>query len=501
MEKLLQLCPEEKIHKNEEISKKLDKWHIVCRYDADDNSKHMGLILISSKTSEKVHQLESFGHHAEKRKGKLQIQELIIRVNESLNIGFIYCRSSPLEKEIKQILKRFQKCHILMGDLNLSYKLPTDQRKLHKLCENGRIMLLKEITRNLTNNQLDHILIKDGLEKFCYATSFFNFISDHNSIVVRIGDENNLLTKEALERINFSEDVHLKKIYAPKNHDETSFEEKEEVIIQRSSNSRKEVEKVKNCEKFKRKILNPDASSCWLNACLQLLVTGFEHMKHPLQLNSELGLELLKLKYLEYGSYDPTPVKNIIVLAEDTRIALRKSELENLGLQNDEVERRLENIYLDLKNGQQCVRDFFLCIKENLENWLDVYQPFSLNMVNTIKCIGCGRTNQIERNILNLEIDVPPNGSRLNSYVEEMLNGFIRVGYKCEDGCNMRRGAEKRMMIKSCQETEFIIIILRRVVQEGDESPMIVQHNSESIHSINIRYNMILSFNYLNLLF
>ena len=154
-----------------------------------------------------------------------------------------------------------------------------------------------------------------------------------------------------------------------------------------------------------------------------------------------------------------------------------------------------------MKNGQQCVRDFFLCIKENLENWLDVYQPFSLNMVNTIKCIGCGRTNQIERNILNLEIDVPPNKSKLNLYVEEMLNGFIRVDYKCEDGCNMRRGAEKRMMIKSCQETEFIIIILRRVVQEGDESPMIVQHNSESIHSINIRYNMILSFNCLNLLF
>ena len=72
-------------------------------------------------------------------------------------------------------------------------------------------------------------------------------------------------------------------------------------------------------------------------------------------LNSELGVELMKLKNLEYGSYDPTPVKNIMVLAEDTRIALRKSELVNLGLQNNEVEQRLENIYLNLRNGQQCV--------------------------------------------------------------------------------------------------------------------------------------------------
>ena len=26
---------------NEEISKKLDKWHIVCRYDADDNCERI----------------------------------------------------------------------------------------------------------------------------------------------------------------------------------------------------------------------------------------------------------------------------------------------------------------------------------------------------------------------------------------------------------------------------------------------------------------------------
>ena len=108
--------------------------------------------------------------------------------------------------------------------------------------------------------------------------------------------------------------------------------------------------KVENTEKFKRKIVNPDASSCWLNSCLQLLVTAFEHLKNPLELNSELGVELIKLKNLETGSYDPTPVKNILVLAEDTRIALRKSELVNLGMQNNEVEQSIRNKGCLIKN-------------------------------------------------------------------------------------------------------------------------------------------------------
>ena len=73
------------------------------------------------------------------------------------------------------------------------------------------ILLLKEITRRLSNNQLDHILIKKDLESFCYATSYFNFVSDHNSIVIRIGDKQNQPTQEAKERINFSAELHLRK--------------------------------------------------------------------------------------------------------------------------------------------------------------------------------------------------------------------------------------------------------------------------------------------------
>ena len=238
----------------------------------------MGFIILSPKSSEIVAQIKSVRHQNLNRNGKLQIQGLIIQFCWSKNIGFVYCRSSPFTIEVKKILNWFQECHILMGDINLSYKSPTDQKKLDIFRSYEMKMLLKEITRRLTDSQLDHIFVKEGFEKFCYATSYFNFISDHNSIVIRIGNENNLITQEAKERIYFSEDMHLKNIDHSKEGEETRFDA--------SLNTKDIEENVQNCEQFKRRILNPDASSCWLNACLQLLSTALEHVKQQHELNS-----------------------------------------------------------------------------------------------------------------------------------------------------------------------------------------------------------------------
>ena len=120
----------------------------------------------------------------------------------------------------------------------------------------------------------------------------------------------------------------------------------------------------------------------------------------------------------------------------------------SLGLQRKEIERQLKNVdnlHLNLRSGQQCVRDFFLCLKENLENWFDVYQLFSFNMINSTKCISCGKTNESEQNQLYVEIDVPAQDSRLNEFVEESLNGFYKVDYDCKEGCQMKHGAENQL--------------------------------------------------------
>ena len=87
--------------------------------------------------------------------------------------------------------------------------------------------------------------------------------------------------------------------------------------------------------------------------------------------------------------------------------------------------------------------------------------------------------SESEQNQLYVELDVPPNGSNLNEYVEKHFNGHYEVDYNCQDGCNVKYGAENRSMMKSCQDVEFLIVILRRVVQ-GDAGPLIIQNTVNS---------------------
>jgi hypothetical protein len=122
-------------------------------------------------------------------------------------------------------------------------------------------------------------------------------------------------------------------------------------------------------------------------------------------------------------SIDPTYLKSIIVMAEDTRIAIRKSEVMNQILEKHELKRQLkcvDDLHLKLGTGQQCVRDFFLCLKENLESWIDVYQLFCVNIIFSTTCLHCNRKSESEQNQLYVEIDVPPNESNLNEYVEDL---------------------------------------------------------------------------------
>ena len=232
-------------------------------------------------------------------------------------------------------------------------------------------------------------------------------------------------------------------------------------------------------------------SSCWLNACLQLVLAGFDHSSQSFVLNSELGKELKNIHNLDSNSeIDPTNVKNIIIYAEDTRIAIRKSELMNEIQDQYELARQLRNLedlYLNLKSGQQCVRDFFLCIGENVENWTDFNEIFNFNLVNSTTCLACNHENISEQNQIYLEMEVPPDGSNLGEYVEQNLNGSSIVEYNCQDGCKRKFQADKRTLIKSIEQTEFLIILLRRSIAttEGIE---IVTNMIQATDNIDLRY-------------
>ena len=96
--------------------------------------------------------------------------------------------------------------------------------------------------------------------------------------------------------------------------------------------------------------------------------------------DSELGQELIHLHSISsIQSLDPSSVKEIITLAEDTRISTSLSEVGQQIVDRELLHRRafkIENTRLNLRSGQQCVRDFFICLNENLVNWPDVFSFF-----------------------------------------------------------------------------------------------------------------------------
>ena len=166
------------------IEDKLNNWSIIGRYDSQDCQKHMGLILLKSKKSQLRGPIK-IDHKTAKRNGSLHLEGLVVWLTNGLTLGFLYCKSTPTVKEVEAIKKSFDQCNILLGDLNLSHRVKSDQEKLLSLCHPSKVSTLTEITRSISNNQLDILVNKDLVDK-SFATSFINLISDHKSTTIGI---------------------------------------------------------------------------------------------------------------------------------------------------------------------------------------------------------------------------------------------------------------------------------------------------------------------------
>ena len=80
----------------------LSNWKVIGRYDSNDERKHMGLLLLVSMKSKFTGNL-SITYQSANRDDKLQIEGVIIRMSETLKFGFLYCRSTPTNQEVKAI--------------------------------------------------------------------------------------------------------------------------------------------------------------------------------------------------------------------------------------------------------------------------------------------------------------------------------------------------------------------------------------------------------------
>ena len=363
-----------------------------------------------------------------------------------------------------------------MGDLNLSHRIAKDQDKLNNLCQDNKVSMLNEITRSMSYNQLDYVLIDRKLKERSFVTSYHNFISDHKSIIARIGWEGNSLRDEIRMKINFDKESHLKSksVQDMDCGSSTSSEDQDSIDeLPESDSTRTLVIERNSYQNFTRKFKNVDSATCWLNSCLQLILTGIEHADSLVQFESELGEELKRLLKASNTniSLDPITVKNIIVAAEDTRIALRLSELE-ASIENEaELEHQIEvvrSLRYNLLEGQQCIRDLFLCLQENIVNWPDVCSHFYFTITYSTICCGCDRQIQSETDQMYVEVDVPPDNSSLSEFLEDYFCTSTLSARFCDDGCKTLSQAEKRSAIKLVKETEFILVILTRAMDSLD---------------------------------
>ena len=173
-----------------ELERRLSNWTILERVDADDGQKHMGLLLLASKSSLYEEQLSGSNiveaiECAGSKDGTEFLHMIRLRCF-NLKIGFFYIRETPTAQQIEDHLEPFfLKTDIVMGDMNLDPRREDDLQKLMKFCGLRRVRVLHENT-TARFNQLDHIFIRAELSERTFSTSFINHTSDHRTITTRI---------------------------------------------------------------------------------------------------------------------------------------------------------------------------------------------------------------------------------------------------------------------------------------------------------------------------
>ena len=142
------------------------------------------MIVLSRKHSKVMNKMNKISYDTLKRNKQVQIDTLTIKLRNGENYGFVYCRSKPTIAESKALCSHFYDCAVLLGDFNLSHRISDDQEKLSAICKPKKQNVLHEITRISSMNQLDYVLVNETYTNTALASTYFNFISDHNSIVV-----------------------------------------------------------------------------------------------------------------------------------------------------------------------------------------------------------------------------------------------------------------------------------------------------------------------------
>ena len=161
----------------DELKRRLSNWNILCRFDANDGRKHMGLLLLQSKSSTRLEikkETIECKKWTEEQKGNVLVfaQHILLSIKD-LQISFIYIRETPSMRDIQRINKTLHSANLIMGDLNLDPNRDNDYEKLAVLTGNFKKRVLHETTFRW-GNQLDHIILQNDLYPDHFCTSYTN---------------------------------------------------------------------------------------------------------------------------------------------------------------------------------------------------------------------------------------------------------------------------------------------------------------------------------------
>ena len=545
---------------DEDVAKKLDNFIMLARFDAGDSSKHCGILVLSSRKSKFDFKGIKINRFQEFKGKKTHMQGLIMFLSDlKLKLAFLYIRETPTTVDIQNILEHCRDCSALIGDLNLNPRDSTQLNHLKLLCKEDKYLALKELTTRY-NNQLEHIVVNTTLKPFVYATSYFNLISDHKTVTIRFGIENNQFTEAFLKKISCSEAVNIpvaetssnfsypntsaggssnfsyssseddtatcsnkkkRKPAQPKISDspkkkqkkkgQTKHPQKDATPTKKRSkhdhirskrpcsNSKHSDSDSENLEEFPvgiiqhRRMHNSDMSSCWLNCCLQALLTAIDNYlarngPHKFQSwYSTLGVLLLHLQMTDLTvSLDTSSVRDLLVTADEERIDNERKRIINEIVNPREKKRQLDSVdrtNLHLGIGQQCARDFFVAIRECREAFTDVYEFLNYPFQAFTTCLQCNEsTEPNEREELYREINCPPHGSNLKDAVlQSFREGTFVEDRECHS-CGTTGRSVTKNPISDVNRADFLTIILRRT--EGYQNPRILHHDVTAVENV-----------------
>ena len=213
--------------------------------------------------------------------------------------------------------------------------------------------------------------------------------------------------------------------------------------------------------------------SCWLNSCMQLVLAAFDYTSDLATNGSVLWKLLIQYQMKDDGEIvDPLEIRDILLAKERDRIIQKGvrpvNRLFHYADTNTTNESRLRSLSEASRIGQQDCKDFFVCIEQNKESWVDVYNLLAFSTTKSTLCKNC----QIESASNNdsqtfMMFDCPQQDITLSQYVGKHLNESTLVNnWRHEDGCNIRGDAINKIRLVNVKETQFITIIVNRLMRD-----------------------------------